>query len=191
MNIDIVASMVVYTAATVAFYLLDAGVLHERELVPSASDMIPVLSRMYTETLGTWATWVFYAGALATLYGTIFAFTAGNCRVLADVARLAGLFPRDVYAARVRWRNRLIWLHTVVPVGLILAIGSPVRMVRWGGIAQAIMLPVMALGAVYLRHYKLPTVLRPGRFATAGLWLAALLTCVLMAYYAYLSAGTM
>lgn len=187
MNIDIVASMVVYTAATVAFYLLGAGVLHARGLVPSASDMIPVLSKMYTETLGPWATWVFYAGALATLYGTIFAFTAGNCRVLADVARLAGLFARDDYAARVRWRNRFIWIHTVVPVALILAIGSPVRMVRWGGIAQAIMLPVIALGAVYLRHYKLPTVLRPGRLATAGLWFAALLTCVLMAYYAYLS----
>lgn len=187
MNIDIIASMVVYTAATVAFYLLGAGVLHARGLVPSASDMIPVLSRMYTETLGPWAMWLFYAGALATLYGTIFAFTAGNCRVLADIARIAGLFERDDYAGRIRWRSRFIWIHTVVPVALILAIESPVRMVRWGGVAQAMMLPVIALGAVYLRHHKLPAVLRPGAFATVGLWVAALLTCVLMAYYIYLS----
>jgi Mn2+/Fe2+ NRAMP family transporter len=187
MNVDIVAAMLIYTTATVAFYLLGAGVLHARGLVPSATDMIPVLSRMYTETLGPWGTGLFYAGALATLYGTIFAFTAGNCRVLADIARLAGLYRRDDYKARVAWRDRFIWIHTVVPVALILAIGSPVQMVKWAGVAQAMMLPIIGLGAVYLRHKRLPAVLTPGYAATAGLWVAAAAMFVLMAYYAYLS----
>ena len=55
MNVDILASMVIYCAATLAFYFLGAGVLHARGIVPSAKDMIVVLSRMYTETLGPWS----------------------------------------------------------------------------------------------------------------------------------------
>jgi manganese transport protein len=187
MQVDIVASLLIYTTATVAFYLLGAGVLHRQGLVPSASDMIPVLSRMYTDTLGGWALWLFYAGALATLYGTIIAATAGNSRVLADIAGLGGAFARQDYAGRVRWRNRSIWVHTTVPVALILAIGSPVEMVKWGGAAQALMLPVIAVGAVYLRHKRLPAGLKPGAAVTVGLWCAAVLISVVMAYYVVLS----
>src|SRR5262249_39221971 len=103
MYIDILASMVIYTVATVAFYLLGAGVLHSQGLVPAAKDMIPVLSRMYTQTLGGWSVWLFYAGAIATLYGTIFAATAANSRVYADMACLMGAFSKGDYAARCRW----------------------------------------------------------------------------------------
>ena len=61
-------------------------------LVPKGNDMIVVLSRIYTETLGPWALWVFYAGAIVTLYGTIFAATAAHSRIYADMARLLGVF---------------------------------------------------------------------------------------------------
>ena len=61
MHADIICSLVIYTLATVAFYLLGAGVLHRMGLVPAAKDMIPVLSNIYTQTLGGWALWLFYA----------------------------------------------------------------------------------------------------------------------------------
>jgi hypothetical protein len=186
MNVDILASMVIYSTATIAFYFLGAGVLHARGIVPTGNDMIVVLSRMYTETLGAWSVWLFYIGAIATLYGTIFAATAGNCRVFADVARVTGFFERGDYAARVRTRNRFIWFHVLVPVALILAVGSPVQMVKWGGAAQATMLPIIGIGAVYLRHKRLPMEVRPGLFATYGLWLAAILMTLFMVYYAFL-----
>lgn len=187
MNVDILASMVIYCAATVAFYFLGAGVLHAKGIVPSGHDMISVLSKMYTETLGSAALWLFYIGAIATLYGTIFAATAGNSRVFADIWRIGGLFDRGDYPARVRTRNRFIWFHTLIPVGMILAIGSPVQMVKWGGAAQAVMLPIIGIGAVYLRHKRLPAAVRPGFLPTAGLWLAAILMSVFMTYYAFLS----
>lgn len=189
MNVDILASMIIYCAATLAFYFLGAGVLHARGIVPSAKDMIVVLSRMYTETLGPWSVGLFYLGAIATLYGTIFAATAGNCRVFADITRIAGLFERGDYAARVRVRNRFIWFHTVVPVGLILAVGSPVQMVKWGGTAQAVLLPIIGIGAVYLRHKRLPASVRPGFFATFGVWLAAILMSIFVIYYLLLTFG--
>lgn len=186
MNIDILASMVIYCAATLAFYFLGAGVLHARGIVPSAKDMIVVLSKMYTETLGPWSVGLFYIGAIATLYGTIFAATAGNCRVFADITRIAGMFERGDYATRVRFRNRFIWFHVLVPVALILLVGSPVQMVKWGGTAQAALLPIIGIGAVYLRHRRLPEAVRPGSVATLGLWVAAILMIFFIVYYVYL-----
>jgi hypothetical protein len=154
MNVDILASMVIYCVATVAFYLLGAGILHTQGLVPSANDMIAVLSKLYTETLGPWALPLFYIGAIATLYGTIFAATAGNSRVL----------------------------HLVIPVCMYLIFRSPVTMVKVGGFAQALMLPVLSVGALYLRHRGLPKEIAPGRVATASLWFAALVITAVMAY---------
>ena len=122
MHVDIVVSLLVYTLATIAFYLLGAGVLHSQGLVPRGSDLIVVLSRIYTETLGPWALWVFYAGAIVTLYGTIFAATAAHARIYADLVRLLGAFAREDYAARSRYRRSLVWALTLVPVALYLPV---------------------------------------------------------------------
>jgi hypothetical protein len=187
MNVDILASMAIYCVATVAFYMLGAGILNSQGLVPSASDMIPVLSRMYTQTLGDWAVWLFYIGAVATLYGTIFAATAGNSRVLADMARVMGVFPRGDYPARLRIRNKVIWAHLIVPVILFMVFQSPVMMVKAGGVAQAMMLPAISIGALYMRHRGLPKEVAPGALATGGLWLAAVVITSVMAYSAILT----
>jgi hypothetical protein len=187
MHIDILASMIIYTLATIAFYLLGAGILHKRGLVPNATEMIPRLSNMYTETLGPWAVYLFYPGAIVTLYGTIFAATAAESRVGADMCRLLGLFPADDYAARVRYRRRLVWVLTVVGAGLYLIFQSPVTMVKVGGVAQALMLPVIAVGALYMRYRRLPREIVPKPWITVGLWVASILTISLMLYYAYLT----
>lgn len=187
MNVDIIASMVIYTVATIAFYMLGAGVLHTRGLVPSANDMIAVLSKMYTETLGPWGLWLFYVGAIATLYGTIFAATAGNSRVFADMFRVMGFFPRGDYEARLRVRNRLVWFHLVVPVIMLFIFQSPVTMVKAGGVAQAMMLPIIAVGALFMRYRGLPREVVPGKLATAGLWFAATTIVVVVLYSAILS----
>ena len=182
MHTDIVASMIIYTVATVAFYLLGAGVLNGMGLVPKADDMISTLSNIYTQTLGPWSRWLFYAGAIITLYGTIFAATAANSRVFADMLRLMGAFSADDAAARARYRNLFVVLLTVVPVGLIFIFTDPVQMVRIGGIAQAMMLPVIGLGAVYLRHRHLPKDIQPSQWVTVGLWVATALIVWLMGY---------
>ncbi len=95
MHLDITCSLIVYTLATIAFYLLGAGVLNRQGLEPSSGEMIPVLSRLYTDTLGSWVLWLFYLGAIITLYGTIFASTAAHARVFADFMRVMGLYAAD------------------------------------------------------------------------------------------------
>jgi manganese transport protein len=185
MHVDILASMFIYTVATLAFYLLGAGVLHGMGVVPAEKDMIPVLSRIYTETLGAWSLWLFYLGAIATLYGTIFAATAANSRVYSDMCRLMGLFAREDYARRVAWRRGFVVFLTIVPVCLYLWIESPVNMVLIGGVAQAIMLPIVAIGTLYLHHRRLPREIAPTRGTTVFLWVASLIIICLMSYYAY------
>jgi manganese transport protein len=183
MHLDIIVSMVIYTIATVAFYLLGAGILHGMGKVPAAKDMIPVLSNIYTQTLGEWSLWLFYAGAIFTLYGTIFAATAAHSRLYADMLRLMGAFKADDYARRLRYRNLFIVILTVIPVTLYFLVQSPVKMVVAGGLAQAMMLPIIGLSTLYLRHRYLPKSIAPSRWVTSGLWIATAVIVGLMGYY--------
>jgi hypothetical protein len=174
--------MVLYTLATVAFYLLGAGVLSPLGLVPSATDMIPTLSRLYTDTLGDWVLPLFYLGATVTLYGTIFAGTAAHARMYADLCRVMGLFERSDYARRLVFRRRFTLLLTVVPVLFYLLFESPVKMVVAGGISQSVMLPITGAGALYLRYRRLPREIVPGPLVTAGLWTATLVMAAVTLY---------
>jgi Mn2+/Fe2+ NRAMP family transporter len=173
MHVDILASMAIYTLATAAFFLLGAGVLHGMGLVPAARDMIPVLSNLYTQTLGPWALWLFYLGAIATLYGTIFASTAAQTRMFADMCRLLGFFARDDARARQAYYRGFVVLLTVLPATLYLTLASPVAMVVAGGIAQAAMLPALAVAALVLRHRHLRPEVAPSPGTTVLLWVAA------------------
>ena len=183
MHLDIACSLAIYTMATVAFYLLGAGVLHRMGMVPAAKDTVAVLSRIYTETLGGWALWLFYAGVVVTLYGTIFASTAAHSRMLADVVRLLGVYARDDAGARRQWRNRFVVLLATLPAVLFWFFASPVRMVVAGGIAQALMLPLIGLAAIYVRHARLPRELQPSAATTAALWIATAVMGGFAAYY--------
>jgi hypothetical protein len=177
MHVDIICSMVIYTIATLAFYLLGAGILHNMGLVPAAKDMIQVLSNIYTQSLGKWSLPIFYAGAIATLYGTIFAATAAHSRVFADMCRLMGAFDKGDYATRLRYRRAFVVVLTVVPVLFFLLVQSPVLMVVIGGIFQSAMLPIIAIATLYLRHRRLPQAVAPRRFVTISLWISGAIIC--------------
>lgn len=186
MNFDILATMGIYTLATVAFYLLGAGILHRQGLVPSAQNMIPVLSHLYTETLGNWSLGLFYAGVIATLYGTVFAGTASLSRLLADFCRLAGWYPAGDLRAWCRWRDAFTVVQVVVSVILFLAFASPVQLVRIGGTGQALLLPVLAVSVLYVHQKRTPREVRPSGGQVAGLWFASLAIVALMTFYAVL-----
>jgi manganese transport protein len=189
MHVDIIASMFIYTAATLAFYLLGAGVLHGMGLMPAANDMLPVLSNIYTQTLGAWALWPFYAGAVVTLYGTVFAATAANSRVMADMCRLIGLYAPDDYARRLKYRKAFVVVLITGPALLFLCFASPVKMVVIGGIAQALMLPVIGISTLYLRHRRLPQRIAPAVWVTVGLWVATFIIICVTAYSVTLELG--
>jgi manganese transport protein len=148
-----------------------------------------VLSQIYTGTLGPWALWPFYAGAIVTLYGTIFASLAAHSRVYADMCRLMGLFARDDYAARVRYRRGFVIVLGTTAAMAFLLVDSPVRMVVFGGVAQCLMLPIVGAGTIYLRHRRLPAAVAPNAFTTVSLWACTLATLVVAVYYLAMTWG--
>jgi hypothetical protein len=183
MHVDIICSLVIYTMATIAFYLLGAGILHKMGIVPADRDTVAVLSNIYTQTLGNWALWVFYVGAVVTLYGTIFASSAAHARLFADAVRIAGGFAREDAVSRLRWRNRFVVALCVVPVLFYWFLRSPVQMVVAGGVAQALMLPLIGGAVIYLRHRHLPHDIRPASITTVFLWVSSAVMAGFAAYY--------
>jgi Mn2+/Fe2+ NRAMP family transporter len=188
MHLDITCSLVIYTMATVAFYLLGAGILHRAGTIPAARDTVAVLSQIYTQTLGEWSLWVFYLGVVVTLYGTIFAATAAHSRMMADLARVLGVYPRDDTSARLLWRNRFVVILATLPAIFYWLFESPVRMVVAGGVAQALMLPLIGFAAIHLRHTRLPKELAPSPATTLVLWGS---TAVMFAFAAYYVASAL
>ena len=73
----------------------------------------------------------------------------------------------------MRYRRKLVWVLTLVPVALYFLFESPVKMVVLGAMAQSIMLPVFAFGTLWLRHRRLPPEVAPPRATTVALWAAS------------------
>lgn len=189
MHCDILVSMLVYTLATVAFYMLGAGVLHTLGQIPKGNETIAVLSTMYTETMGSFGLLLFYAGAIAVLYSTVFAATAANSRIFADMMRVMGRFRPDDYAARLRYQRGFTIALAVIPCFVFFAMGEPVQMIKVGGMVLGLMLPVLAFAMVYLRHRKLPREVLPSHAATALLWIVAFLMLVTMVAFVGMQMG--
>jgi hypothetical protein len=112
----------------------------------------------------------------------VFASTAANSRLFADMCRLMGLFSPDDYARRLRYRNGFVVFLTALPALLFLCFASPVKMVVIGGIAQAMMLPVIGIGTIYLRHRRLPGRVAPATWVTVALWMATFIIICITAY---------
>jgi hypothetical protein len=180
MQLDAWFSMVVFTVATVAFYLLGAAVLHPQGLDPKGSEMIPTLSQMYLRPLeGTplegfrSLTRVgFLVGAWAVLFKTLYVATAANSRLTVDFLKLAGLYRPSGPAARDRMIKLFCVIYPVVALGLYYAFREPQGLIKAGGIAQALMLPLIAGATLYLRGRDVDRRVGPAFVSDIFTWLA-------------------
>ena len=149
---DAVVAMVLYTSATIAFYLLGAAILHRLNVVPKSSEMILTLSRMFTETVGPGALYLFLGGSFCVLFSTIFVSVASNALMTVDFLSLFGVTNFRDNKARIPWFRVFVVIWTSAYILTFILFKSPVTMVIVGGIAQTLMLPVIAFTVVYLRH---------------------------------------
>ena len=174
MKYDAWLSMGFYTVGTLSFYLLGAAILHREGLTVGNTDAIESLAQMYVHALGDSGRWLFYIGGFMVLYSTLFVSTASNARLAADAGRLAGIFTFRTPADRLRIVR---WGVVILPIATMLVyvrFESLVTLVLIGGVAQAMMLPFLAGGAVYFHHLHIPPGLRSGRAWTMFLWAAFL-----------------
>ncbi len=169
--IDAWASMVVYTFATVAFYLLGAAVLGRAHLIPEGGDMIRTLAQMYVPVFGEWAYGVFLFGAFAVLYSTFFVAAAGNARMVADGLGLMG-FHDGSEETRMRWTRVIATVWPIGALGLYLWVQAPAAMVLASGASQAVMLPMLGIAALYFRYRRCDPKLKPGRLWDVMLWVS-------------------
>ena len=182
MIVDVVAAMFVYTAATVAFYVLGAGVLKGLGILPEGSEMVKSLSHVYTEILGEWSAFLFLIGAFAVLYSSVFSGTASQSRMLADFCGMLGFFDRQNYPSRERVMRLAVIFLLFLPSLYFLWFQNPVWMVKVGGVAQALLLPVIGFSTIYLRYVHLPTAIRPAGWVTVLLWTATILMLLMTLY---------
>jgi Mn2+/Fe2+ NRAMP family transporter len=179
MFLDAWVSMLVYTVATVAFYLLGAAVLHghtKAEGLPrNVGGMLDVLAKMYEPVMGSAASrWFIVLGAFAVLYSTLFASTAANCRTLADLLRVTGAAEIRSHADRRRLVSAFCIAFPIIDFGLYVAMGDPRQMVQIGGLTQAVTLPMIGTAALYLRYRRTDRRLLSGRIWDLLLWLSVL-----------------
>lgn len=173
MRADAWVSCVVYTGATLAFYLLGAAVLHAKGLDVTNADMILTLAQMYEQTFGAWSLPLFLVGAAVVLYSTIFVATASNARLLADAF---SVFRVKTFKSDADRQKTVQWLCGFVPLAwtvVYLAWGSPVTLVFVGAVAQGMMIPFLALAALWLNYRRTDPALRTGTHWRIWLWAAA------------------
>ena len=102
-------------------------------LMPQGSEMVKVLSNMYTETLGHWSLYLFLVGAFAVFYSTLFASTAAHCRMVPDFLAMLGVFDKNNYALRLRYTRIFAVVLLFVPAVYFMFLQAPVLMVKIGG----------------------------------------------------------
>jgi len=176
MRWDAWCSMVVYTVATIAFYLLGAAVLGRSGLIPEDSDLMRTLNVMYEPVFGQWAEVLFLVGAFAVLYSTYFVANAAHSRVLTDALQTVGVLSR---ADKTR-RLSITILSGALPfvcLGvyfLAYFFGSNItQLVLVSGMMQALMLPMIAGAALYFRYNLSDRRVTPGVLWDIFLWISS------------------
>jgi manganese transport protein len=185
MQVDAWFSMLVFTAATIAFYLLGAAVLHPQGLVPKGSAMLETLSLMYVEPLGLWTRSVFLVGAWAVLFKTLYVATAANSRLTADFLDLGGFWRQTDAASRERTIRAFCVIYPALALVLYFCMRDPKALVTLGGYAQGLMLPVIAAASLYLTRRDHVASVAEGPLSKFFSWLAFVSITAVAAYSVY------
>lgn len=174
---DAALSMVIYTFATIAFFIMGAAVLHPQGLVPRGNAMITTLSRMYTDALGAWVTVVFLVGAIAVLGSTLWAAIPAHARMYTNFLATVGLVDWNDPASRNRWFRRWIVALPIVWGASSLVLSQPVLMIQIGGVMTGVFLLAVLVATWYLRTRETD----PRVFGGTGFHLLLVLSTVAIA----------
>lgn len=193
MQLDAWVSMVVFTVATIAFYLLGAAVLHPQGLDPKGADMLPTLATMYLGPLeGTplaplrgGVRVAFLLGAWAVLFKTLYVATAANSRMTVDFLNVAGIWRPADDAARLRAVKVFCIVYPAIALALYYAIREPQGLVKAGGMAQGLMLPLIAGATIYLGRRDPDPRVGPSKLSAALTWFAFLAITAVAGYSVY------
>jgi len=161
MHYDAFCSMVIYTVATLAFFLTGVAVLYNEGLDPDGMRMVSTLARAYVPVFGDYARWMFLIGAVAVLYSTLLVATAGNARMWTDCCKLFGVIDRHDQRTHDRAVSFFSVAMPLLCFSVYLSGINPVRAILLAGAMQALLLPMVGVGALYFRYTRTDPRLRP------------------------------
>ncbi|MDP7575509.1 MAG: Nramp family divalent metal transporter, partial [Pseudomonadales bacterium] len=176
---DVWLTLIILTCATLPFYLLGAGVLNVLGKTPDGLETISMLSGMFTETLGTWALWVFGTGAFFILFSTTLSGIGAGARFIPDYLIELGFFPRANLKTRAAWIRGYISIMPIVGSMLYVGVQNPVLLVTIGGLVGALMLPIQSGGTLWLQRNNMDQRLTPHPFVRGAIWLIFLFQLVM------------
>lgn len=193
MQLDAWFSMVVFTVATVAFYFLGAAVLHPQGLDPKGSEMLPILSKMYVEPLQQTplAGWqaqmyvTFLVGAWVILFKTLYVSTAANARITADFFSIAGIWHFTGPHGRERVVRFICVLYPTIAFTLFWIYREPQLLVKIGGIAQALLLPLIAASVLYIKRRDADARVKASTVSDILTWIATIAIWIVAGYAVY------
>lgn len=175
MQLDVWLATAIFTASTVAFFWLGAGILHRRGLDPGNSEMIRTIQNIYTGSLGPWASVLFLVGAFFVLYTTIFSGTAGTSRMYADALGVFKLVSFEDFPRRMKWIRIFTVAVPLVQTAAFAAKAEPHVLLIFGAVANGLLLPIIAGATIWLRYHGTDPRIAPGRLSDAWMWLCGLL----------------
>ncbi|MGE0377545.1 MAG: Nramp family divalent metal transporter [Planctomycetaceae bacterium] len=161
MHVDALVSMMIYTVATVAFFVVGVAVLNRKGLDPDKNRMISVLAESYVPVFGAYAKWLFLIGAIAVLYSTFLVALASHARLYTDALKIWGLMDPHDEAKHRRSVSLFGMLLPLFCLSTYWAGINPVRAVLFSGTMQALMLPMLAFAALYFRYFRTDPRLAP------------------------------
>lgn len=161
MYLDAFLSMIIYTVTTASFYLLGAAILNKTGHIPEGYQTIEVLSRIYTESVGPWARYIFLIGAIIVLFSSLFIGAVSNQRMFTDAFAQLGWLDYRNEAQRNRWFRALAWILPLSWATLFVTFKAPVLMVLLGGVVLSLLLLLIIFAAIYFRYFRLDRKLAP------------------------------
>ena len=139
----------------------------------SNDSMIKDLSQMY-RPLGKAGLTIFLVGAFVVLFSTMATASASNARLLADGLVLFRRIEKpSTEEARAKLLSKCCIAIPVACALMFIFVPKPVTLVLVGGVAQALMLPLLAIAALYFRYKQTDKPLQPGAVWTVFLWISA------------------
>ncbi len=169
LHTDVWVTLILLTLATLPFYFLGAGVLHQIGETPAGLDTVRVLSSMFTETLGAWSLWVFGIGAFFILFSTVLSGIGAGARFIPEYLIELGLIER----AKVRrklWIRAYVLLIPAFSFVTYMTFQNPVVLVTIGAITAALFLPIQSGATLWLQRHHMDQRVRPSRPMHIALW---------------------
>lgn len=163
MHYDAFLSMVIYTLATMAFFIMGVAVLYREGRNPDGMRMVSTLSSAYVPIFGEYAKWMFLTGAIAVLYSTFLVANGGHSRMYTDAFKIFGFIGRNDQKAHDKTLRAFCVILPLTCVALHWTGINPVQAVLLSGLMQATMLPMIGFGALYLRYTATDSRLAPSK----------------------------